>query len=265
MRKISIFFISSLALLFVQGVYAQATTTESIPLGLAQRVSNTYTWALGIGGMVALGIIIFGGVLYSASGGNPSRMDEAKKWIQHALFGLALLFSSYILLNFINPDLTRLEEIFLEPNPQVQGPTLERLPYVSALGDILGNLGSLLSGDSQELATALLERAANPENYVIGDGQLTFYHIQAKTHTLEPVSGGMLATVNSDNTIIKRTTVSPALLRLVLTALESGHSINSGTITTSQHSSNSEHYLGRAIDIITVPPTTSISDKEELY
>src|SRR3989344_1084970 len=109
-------------------VFAATTSTDPIPLGLAERVSNTYTWALGIGGMVALGIIIFGGVLYSASGGNPSRMDEAKKWIQHALFGLALLFSSYILLNFINPDLTRLEEIFLEPNPQVQGPTLERLP-----------------------------------------------------------------------------------------------------------------------------------------
>src|SRR3989344_3628716 len=128
MRKISIFFISSLALLFVQGVYAQTTPTEPIPLGLAQRVSNTYTWALGIGGMVALGIIIFGGVMYSASGGNPSRMDEAKKWIQHALFGLALLFSSYLLLNFINPDLTSLEEVFLDPNPQVEGPKLKNLP-----------------------------------------------------------------------------------------------------------------------------------------
>src|SRR3989338_2493258 len=107
---------------------AFAESTTKISLGLAERVSNTYTWALGIGGMVALGIIIFGGVLYSASGGNPSRMDEAKKWIQHALFGLALLLSSYLLLNFINPDLTSLEEVFLDPNPRVEGPTLERLP-----------------------------------------------------------------------------------------------------------------------------------------
>ena len=77
---------------------------------------------------MALGIIIFGGVLYSASGGNPGRIEEAKKWIQHALFGLALLLSSYLLLNFINPDLTSLEEVFLDPNPRVEGPTLERLP-----------------------------------------------------------------------------------------------------------------------------------------
>ena len=107
--------------------------TEPISLGLAERVTNTYAWALGISGMLALGIIIFGGVLYSASGGNPGRIDEAKKWIQHALFGLALLFSSYLLLNLINPDLTRLQEIFLDPNPQIQGPTLERRPGAGKL------------------------------------------------------------------------------------------------------------------------------------
>src|SRR3989344_3888288 len=128
MKKILISLPFLLGILFLtRETLAEATSTK-ISLGLAERVSNTYSWALGIGGMVALGIIIFGGVLYSASGGNPSRMDEAKKWIQHALFGLALLFSSYLLLNFINPDLTRLEEIFLEQNPQVEGPTLENLP-----------------------------------------------------------------------------------------------------------------------------------------
>jgi len=110
-------------------------------LGLAEKVSNTYTWALGIGGMVALGIIIFGGVLYSASGGNPGRIEEAKKWIQHALFGLALLLSSYLLLNFINPDLTSLEEVFLDPNPRVEGPTLERLP---GAGGLVGGIEELL-------------------------------------------------------------------------------------------------------------------------
>ena len=49
----------------------------------------------------------------------------------------------------------------------------------------------------------------------------------------------------------------------MLAALESGHNINSGTITTSRHSSTSEHYLGRAIDIITV--NNSGAEKEALY
>src|SRR3989338_7229324 len=132
----TIFFTSLLPVtpLFINSAFAEATSTK-ISLGLAERVSNTYTWALGIGGMVALGIIIFGGVLYSASGGNPGRIDEAKKWIQHALFGLALLFSSYLLLTLINPDLTRLQEIFLDPNPQIQGPTLERRPGAGGMDD----------------------------------------------------------------------------------------------------------------------------------
>src|SRR3989338_898968 len=134
----TIFFTSLLPVtpLFINSAFAEATSTK-ISLGLAERVSNTYSWALGIGGMVALGIIIFGGVLYSASGGNPSRMDEAKKWIQHALFGLALLLSSYLLLNFINPDLTSLEEVFLDPNPQVEGPKLERQPGAGRVEDYI--------------------------------------------------------------------------------------------------------------------------------
>src|SRR3989344_6220362 len=128
MKKILISLPFLLGILFLtRETLAEATSTK-ISLGLAERVTNTYAWALGISGMLALGIIIFGGVLYSASGGNPGRIDEAKKWIQHALFGLALLFSSYLLLNLINPDLTRLQEIFLDPNPQIQGPTLERRP-----------------------------------------------------------------------------------------------------------------------------------------
>ena len=100
-------------------------TPQRIYIGLSERVYNFYNWALGVGGMVALALIIYAGVLYSASGGNPGRMTEAKLWIQHALFGLALLFGSYIVLSFINPNLTTLEDVFVESAPQVSGGRLE--------------------------------------------------------------------------------------------------------------------------------------------
>ena len=95
-----------------------ANAQEPIAIGLAERVDAFYGWAIGIGAVVALAIMIYGGVLYSASAGNPSGIEEAKKWIQHALFGLGLLLASFLILNTINPELTRLEQIFLDPNPR---------------------------------------------------------------------------------------------------------------------------------------------------
>ncbi|MDZ4346144.1 MAG: pilin [Candidatus Binatia bacterium] len=89
-------------------------------LGLAPAVYNLYNWALGVGALLALAIIIYGGVLYSASAGNPSRIEEAKKWITSALFGLALLFSTVIILNVINPRLTTLQDIETTINPEIK-------------------------------------------------------------------------------------------------------------------------------------------------
>jgi len=109
------------------GAVDEDKVTGPVSLGLARRVSNFYNWALGAGSMIALAIIIYGGVLYSASGGNPGRIEEAKKWMQHAVFGLILLLASYVILNTINPDLTNLEEIFLDPNPTTEGQVLERM------------------------------------------------------------------------------------------------------------------------------------------
>ncbi len=94
-------------------------------LDLSQLVSNFYQWALGIGGLVALGILVFGGILYTISPGNSSRQGEAKTWIFSALLGLALLFGSYAILYTINPDLTKLANLkeSLVPNKEAETTT----------------------------------------------------------------------------------------------------------------------------------------------
>ena len=89
-------------------------------LGLSQQIANFYQWALGIGGLVALGIIVFGGILYTVSAGNASKQDDAKQWITGALIGLLLLFGSYLILNTINPELTKLNDLKLIVNEAAQ-------------------------------------------------------------------------------------------------------------------------------------------------
>lgn len=67
------------------------------------NANDIFTWALGIGGMFALGIIIYGGTMYIASAGNASRQTDAKDWIWAAVYGLILLAAGYLILNTINP------------------------------------------------------------------------------------------------------------------------------------------------------------------
>jgi hypothetical protein len=67
-----------------------------------------YTYVVSIGGILATVMIIFGGIVYLTAGGNPGRIGEAKEYIGNALIGLVLLFTSYLLLQTLNPDLVKL-------------------------------------------------------------------------------------------------------------------------------------------------------------
>ena len=44
---------------------------QKIPI--AEQVTNFYQWILGISALVALGILVYAGLAYTASGGNASR------------------------------------------------------------------------------------------------------------------------------------------------------------------------------------------------
>ena len=242
-----------------------ANAQEPIAIGLAERVDAFYGWAIGIGAVVALAIMIYGGVLYSASAGNPSGIEEAKKWIQHALFGLGLLLASFLILNTINPELTRLEQIFLDPNPRSDVRSPEPGFFTEIIRDVGELIGGLIDADSIELAGALLDRYHNPnDSHYSGDGRLTLYRQHPRTWALEPASRGELARVDAENTSITSTGVSSSLLRLLIAALESGHKIDLGRITSGLHSSTSQHYKGQAVDIITVREYTD-DEKEALY
>jgi hypothetical protein len=69
-------------------------------------IQGFYGLALMLGGVLAFGAVVYGGVLYAASAGNASRQTEGKEWIWSALTGLLLLAGAWLVLHTINPDLT---------------------------------------------------------------------------------------------------------------------------------------------------------------
>ena len=70
---------------------------------LGISASSALVWAIAIGAMLALGRIIYAGIVYTASAGRPSMKEDAKDIILQAAYGLLLLLTSYIILNTINP------------------------------------------------------------------------------------------------------------------------------------------------------------------
>ncbi|MBI5306305.1 hypothetical protein HZB04_01845 [Candidatus Wolfebacteria bacterium] len=80
------------------------------PTGIADLVSKFYNYALAAVGVAALGVIIYGGILWITSAGNPGKISEAKEWITGAIFGVVLLISAVLLFNTINPEIASLKE-----------------------------------------------------------------------------------------------------------------------------------------------------------
>jgi len=102
----------------IPGKYDLAAT-GAVP---GQFVYNIYQYALGLAGIIAFGVVVFGGVKYMISAGNPSGQTDAKDWIKAALMGVLLLAGAYFILNVINPQLTNLALPVLTP-VNIQSPS----------------------------------------------------------------------------------------------------------------------------------------------
>jgi len=77
-------------------------------------VANILNLGLAIGAILALITIVYAGILYSTSGDNTAKQQEVKKWITSAIKGLVLIAGGAVLLNIINPQVIKVEEIYMK-------------------------------------------------------------------------------------------------------------------------------------------------------
>ncbi|MDD5290510.1 MAG: pilin [Patescibacteria group bacterium] len=89
---------------------------------LGKYIQAIYNYAIGIVGILAAVVLMFGGVIWLTAGGSPEKVNEAKAWIGASLSGLVLVLCSYMILNTINPDLVSFKPI------EVQ--TIEKMPVM---------------------------------------------------------------------------------------------------------------------------------------
>ena len=58
-------------------------------------------WSIVLAGIVALFLIIYSGIKFINSGGDPKSIDAAKKALTYALIGLIVVLLSFFIINFI--------------------------------------------------------------------------------------------------------------------------------------------------------------------
>lgn len=96
---------------------------------IGEYIIAIYKWAVGAIAIIAVVMIMIGGVQWMIAGGNISQISDAKSRITHALIAVFLILGTNLILGFINPNLT----IF---KPIIVG-RIETIPLISQEG--IGN------------------------------------------------------------------------------------------------------------------------------
>ncbi len=79
--------------------------------GVLTYLSGLYNFLISVVGILAMAVIIYGGMRYLTSAGNPSSVEEAKDAITSAVTGLILALLSWLILSTINPDILVLKSV----------------------------------------------------------------------------------------------------------------------------------------------------------
>ena len=131
---------------------------------LPSYIKYIFYFSLALSGIIAFASLVFGGIKYLISSGNPGKVKDAKDQVKAAFLGLAVLFGSYLILTTINPQLTVLSV------PGIIKGTIEKLP-----GTILPKDNKVLNyteisvGDTIAAAfsTERIKRISNITNQII--------------------------------------------------------------------------------------------------
>lgn len=81
-----------------------------------------FNFSLILAGIGAFASLIYGGFIYLTSTGSPTKQNDAKAWIFGGIFGLILIFSSFLILKEINPEFLKLT------SPELSKPELGPYP-----------------------------------------------------------------------------------------------------------------------------------------
>ncbi len=148
------------------GIGANSTTN-----GISYYIGMVYRFAAAIVGVVAVVMIIIGGIQYSTAAGNKALLGSAKETITSAIIGLVIVLMSYLILGIFSSRFTNLTEPTLDPITVNDPDTGARTP----VGDICYP-GEKTFADLAGCSTYCRDRwNRNCQPRVGADGRTTMY------------------------------------------------------------------------------------------
>src|SRR3989339_1500740 len=147
---------------------------------IGEFIITIYNYGVGLAGIVAVLVIILSGAQWVASGGNSEMIGAAKKRIGGAVIGLMILFSSFVILNTINPNLVkfRLPRIWLIRNSKMMPEFCRQSPSSTdfALLGVNGQTVNLDKFNSIALAPTNFDAMQCGDQYAIKGGGTSICH-----------------------------------------------------------------------------------------
>lgn len=64
-------------------------------------IRSVITTIAGLAGLIATGFLVYGGLIYTTSSGNPERLDGAKRTLFFSAMGLAIVIGAFVLSNIV--------------------------------------------------------------------------------------------------------------------------------------------------------------------
>ena len=86
-----------------QGGTSTVTATATGTLG--QNIATVINYGLGLLGLVAVGFLIYAGILMVTAGGNDEQVTKARKIIMYAVVGIVIILLSYTIVTFVTSAL----------------------------------------------------------------------------------------------------------------------------------------------------------------
>jgi hypothetical protein len=105
-----------LASMFVGQAFAQSTSFWDNPQGgtapnaaaqgtLGSNITTIINYFLGLLGLIAVGFLIYAGILMVTAGGNDEQVTKARKIIMYAVGGIVIILLSYTIVTFVSSAL----------------------------------------------------------------------------------------------------------------------------------------------------------------
>ncbi|MGC8651269.1 MAG: pilin [Minisyncoccia bacterium] len=85
------------------------------PSNLSNMIISLIHKLFPIAGVLGFAMIIWAGFEYATSGGDTNKQKDAQDRIANAIIGILLLFSFWLIINIINPDILKIQDLTITP------------------------------------------------------------------------------------------------------------------------------------------------------